>query len=78
MALNRGTRKEKFVYYLEIFAILGTVGGVGLGIFNYLGGEKIDMLKGAFEFGLPGFIVGTVAGVVVGMFAVIWDTLFNR
>lgn len=78
MAVNRGTRKEKFFYYVEIFAILGTLGGVGLGLFNSLGGETIDFIRGAFQFGLPGFIVGTVAGIVVGVFAVIWDTLFNR
>jgi hypothetical protein len=78
MALDRGTRKQKFLYYLEVFAILGAIGGVVLGIFENLSGEKIDMLQGAFEFGLPGFIVGTLAGVVVGIFAVIWDTLFNR
>ena len=78
MALNRGTRKEKFLYFLEMFAILGTLAGIGLGIYNEFDGTRVDMLTGAFRFGLPGFLGGTGVGVAVGLLAIIWDTIFNR
>jgi hypothetical protein len=78
MAVDRGTRKEKLLYYIERCAILGTLGGIGLGVYSNFDGATPDMVKGAIEFGLPGFIIGTVAGVVLGLLAIIWDSIFKR
>ena len=78
MALNRGTRKATFVYVLEIFMMLGTLGGAGFGVYQALGGTPFELLMSAIRVGIFGLIGGTVVGVVLGAFAVIYATIFRR
>jgi len=77
MAINRGTRKATFVYMLETFAMLGTLGGAGWGIYQKLGGTPFDLLMNAIPFGIYGFLGGTVVGIVLGGVAVLYMTIFR-
>lgn len=78
MALDRGTRRDTFVHTLETFAMLGVLGGAGLGIYNALGGTPLDVLIEAFKFGFFGFIGGSAVGLVLGLLSVIFATIFKR
>ena len=78
MALDRGTRKATLLYYVEIFAMLGTLGGAGLGAYNSLGETGFEILINAASFGLFGFIGGSAAGTAIGLVAVILGTIFGR
>lgn len=77
MAINRGTRKATFVYLFETFAILGTLGGAGWGIYAALGETPFELLMNAVHLGFLGFIGGTVIGVVLGGLTVIYATIFR-
>jgi hypothetical protein len=78
MALRRGQIKDTFVFFIERFAMFGTLGGAGLGIFNSLGGTPPEMLMSAVKFGLYGFVGGTVAGALLGLLAGLYMTIFRR
>lgn len=77
MALDRGTRKEAFIHSVETFAMIGTLAGAGLGIYNALGGTAIELAVEAFKFGFLGFIGGSVVGIVLGLISVILGTIFR-
>lgn len=77
MALNRGTRKATFLHMLETFAMLGLLGGAGLGIYDALGETPFEMLMNAMRLGFLGFISGTIVGVVLGGLRVIYATIFR-
>jgi len=78
MAIDRGTRKATFTYVLELCAIFGTLGGAAYGIYQALGGTPFELLMSAIRVGFFGFIGGTAVGIVLGMFAVIFMTIFRR
>lgn len=78
MALDRGTRKAAFVHFVELFSMIGTLAGAGLGIYNALGGTPIDLVVSAFKFGFLGFIGGSAVGIVLGLISVILGTIFGR
>ncbi len=77
MAIDRGSRKATFAYLLETFAILGTLGGVGWGVFDALGGTPFDLLMNAIRLGVMGFVGGSVVGAVLGALAVLYATIFR-
>ncbi len=77
MAIDRGTRKQNFVYIFETFALLGTLGGAGLGIFQALGKSLPALLTSALQLGFLGFIAGSVVGLVLGAIVVIISTIFR-
>jgi hypothetical protein len=77
MAINRGTRKATFVYMLETFAMLGTLGGAGWGVYQALGGTPFDLLMNAIRLGVVGFAGGTVAGIILGLLTVIYMSIFR-
>jgi hypothetical protein len=77
MAIDRGTRKETFIYFLETFSILGVLGGAGWGIYQALGENPFDLLMSAIRFGLIGFIGGSVVGAALGLLAVISSFIFR-
>ena len=76
MALDRGTSKTTFIYFVETFAMLGTVGGAGMGIYDALGGTPVQLAVGAAKIGLFGFIGGTAAGAALGR--EIWELASAR
>ena len=78
MALDRGTRKATFIYFVETFAMLGTLGGAGLGVYNALGGAGLEVLISAASFALFGFVGGSAVGVALGTVAVILGAIFGR
>lgn len=77
MAINRGTRKATFVYFVETFSILGVLAGAAWGVYQALGEAVFDLLMNAVRIGIMGFIGGICVGIVFGLFAVIWATLFG-
>lgn len=77
MAIDRGTRKQNFVYIFETFALLGTLGGAGFGIFQELGKPLPTMLTSALQIGFLGFIAGSVIGLILGTLVVIIATIFR-
>ncbi|GAB4330943.1 MAG: hypothetical protein Kow0099_01930 [Candidatus Abyssubacteria bacterium] len=77
MAINRGTRKAIFVHFLETFSILGVLGGAGWGIYQALGANPFDLLMNALRFGVVGFVLGSAAGVVLGLLAVLSSLIFR-
>ena len=78
MALDRGTRKATFIYFVETFAMLGTLGGAGLGVYNAMGGTGFEVLISAALFALFGFIGGSAVGAAIGLVAVILGMIFRR
>ena len=78
MVLNRGRKRDRFVYFLERFAMFGTLGGAALGIFNSLGGTPIEMLFEASKFGLFGFVGGSVLGAAFGLLSILLAMIFRR
>ncbi len=78
MALDRGTGRERFVHSVETFALIGTLGGAGLGIFNALGEALGPMLVSAFKFGMLGFFGGSAVGIVLGLISAILGMIFRR
>ena len=78
MVLDRGTSKTTFIHFIETFAMFGTVGGAGMGLFDALGGTPIQLAVGAAKIGLLGFIGGTAVGAVLGVLAVIFGAIFKR
>jgi hypothetical protein len=78
MSLNRGRGKDTFVFFLERLAMLGTLGGAGLGILNSLGGTPPEMLLSAAKFGLYGFVGGSVLGALLGLLSALYMTIFRR
>lgn len=77
MAIDRGTRRQNFVHIFETFALLGALGGAGLGIFQQLGNPLPAMLTSALQVGFLGFIAGSVIGLVLGTLVVIVATIFR-
>ena len=78
MALDRGTGKATLIYFIEIFAMLGTIGGAALGVYDALGGAPFQLAIGAAKLGLFGFVGGTAVGIVLGLLAVIFGLIFKR
>lgn len=78
MVLNRGRKRDSFVYFLERFAMFGTLGGAALGILNSLGGTPLEMLFEASKFGLFGFISGSVLGAALGLLSILFATVSRR
>jgi hypothetical protein len=78
MALNRGTLRATFVYFVETFAMLGTLGGAGLGAYNAMEGGGLDVLIGAASFALFGFVGGSAVGAALGLITVILGAIFGR
>lgn len=78
MALNRGRKRDSFVYFLERFAMFGTLGGAALGILNSLGGTPPEMLFEACKFGLLGFGGGLVLGAVLGLLSILFAAITGR
>ena len=78
MGLDRGTSKTTFIYFIETFAMLGTVGGAAVGVFDALGGTPIQLAVSAAKIGLLGFVGGTAVGAVLGVLAVIFGLIFKR
>jgi membrane associated rhomboid family serine protease len=77
MAIDRGTRRETFVYCFEMCAAIGTLGGLAWGIYQGLGDTPFELVMSAIRFGIGGFIGGSVVGVVMGVLAVIVGTIFR-
>jgi hypothetical protein len=77
MAINRGTNRETFVYFLEVFAVLGVIGGVGIGIYQSMGKQIPELMTSVFQIGFMGFIVGSAIGIVLGVLAVLLRTIFR-
>lgn len=78
MALDRGTGKERFVHSVETFALIGTLGGAALGIYDALGETPGIMLVNAFKFGMLGFFGGSAVGIVLGLISAILGMIFRR
>ncbi len=78
MALNRGTRAAAFMNSLETFALIGTLVGAGVGIYNALGGAPVEIVVEAFKFAFLGFAGGSAVGIVIGLISVILGTIFRR
>jgi len=78
MALDRGTRTAAFINSLETFALIGTLLGAGVGIYNALGGAPIEIAVEAFKFAFLGFAGGSAVGIVIGLISVILGTIFRR
>ncbi len=78
MVLNRGRKRDTFVYFLERFAMFGTLGGAALGIFNSLGRTPPEMFFEACKFGLFGFVAGSVLGAVLGLLSILFAAVTGR
>ncbi len=76
--LNRGRKRDAFVYFVERFAMFGMLGGAALGIFNSLEGTPLDMFFEASKFGLLGFGGGFVVGVACGLLSILFMTISGR
>jgi hypothetical protein len=78
MSLNRGQAKDSFVYFIERFAMFGTLGGAALGVFNTLGASPPEMLFSAAKFGLYGFVGGSIVGAALGLVSIVYMAIFRR
>ena len=78
MALDRGTRAAAFIQSVETFALIGTLVGAGVGIYNALGGTTVEIAVEAFKFAFLGFAAGSAVGIVLGLISVILGTIFRR
>lgn len=78
MAIDRGTRKATFIYLVEACAILGTLAGVGWGVYEIFGEQPFEVLMNAIKYGFYGFVGGTAVGAALGVLAVIYATIFGR
>jgi hypothetical protein len=77
MAIDRGTRRATFVNLIEACAMIGALGGAAWGVYQLLGENPFEVLMSAIRFGFFGFIGGTVAGIALGILAVIYITIFK-
>ena len=77
MAVNRGTNREIFVYLFETFAVLGVIGGIGIGIFQSMGKPFPDLMTSVFQIGFMGFIAGSAIGLILGVLAILLRTIFR-
>jgi hypothetical protein len=77
MAINRGTRRETFLHFLEAFALLGALGGAGVGLLQTWGKGLPAVVTSVFQLGFMGFIAGSAVGIILGLLAVIIATIFR-